>query len=138
MHAILCEVLGNLNAYQINQLCLKSGVPRPTVDSWMRLDRRPRLDLVDKIVDAAGYKITLRRKELVPMTPRAPATPARKLHITIRNGRVELWDQTKMLAYVEDDILHGIDRDGYAVQIGTIGHRVEIIPKFEEWRDKQP
>lgn len=47
------------------------------------------------------------------------------------NDRIELYVRNELRAYVEDDTLYTIGKDGYAVRIGTIEHRAEIIAKWE-------
>ena len=53
--------------------------------------------------------------------------------LTYRNGRTELYTGNELRAYVEDETLFAIDKDGYAVQIATIEHRAEIIEKWRNW-----
>lgn len=53
--------------------------------------------------------------------------------LVTRNSRLELYQANQLRAYVEDDELFGIDKDGYAVHIGTIEHRSEVIMKWQSW-----
>lgn len=53
--------------------------------------------------------------------------------LVYRNDRIEIFVGNELRGYVEDDILFSIDKDGYAVQIATIEHRVEIIEKWKSW-----
>lgn len=48
-------------------------------------------------------------------------------------GKTEARLNGKVIGYAKDDILYGIDKDGYAVEIGTVNHRVEIPTKLREW-----
>lgn len=50
-----------------------------------------------------------------------------------QNGRTELYIGNELRAYVEDETLFALDKDGYAVQIATIEHRSEIIEKWQNW-----
>lgn len=50
-----------------------------------------------------------------------------------RNSRLELYVRNELRAYVEDDELYCIGRDGYAVRVCTIEHRSEVIPRWNEF-----
>lgn len=50
-----------------------------------------------------------------------------------RNERLEVFDDNKLVGYVENETLTGFDRDGYAVEIGHINNNNEIAGKLKEW-----
>ena len=53
--------------------------------------------------------------------------------LAYRNGRTELYTGNELRAYVEDEILFAIAANGYAVRIGEIEHRSEIVSLWEKW-----
>lgn len=53
--------------------------------------------------------------------------------LVTRNDRIELYVGNELRAYVENDILFSIGRDGYADRICEIEHRAEIIAKWESF-----
>lgn len=58
-----------------------------------------------------------------------------KTRVIFQNDRTELLVNGELKAYVnEDDVLYGIDREGYAVKIGTIEHRSQIEKEWKKWR----
>jgi len=48
---------------------------------------------------------------------------------------VKVVKATELVGYVENDVLFGIGKDGYAHEVGTINHTSEIIGKLEEWKE---
>ena len=49
--------------------------------------------------------------------------------------RIKIFDDNNcVVGYVEDETLYAIDRDGYAVPVGTISHQNEIEKTLTEWR----
>lgn len=51
--------------------------------------------------------------------------------------RATVFNENKLVGYVEDFKLFGIDRDGYAVEICHIDHNNEIVTRFREWQTQQ-
>lgn len=95
----------------------KSGVPDPTLRSWFKKRRTPRIDLFIAAAEAEGYEVILRRKTM----PK----------IIDRNDRVEVFERNELIAYVEEETLFKIVK-GYAEPIGRVNHRSEIIGKLTE------
>lgn len=57
--------------------------------------------------------------------------------IPVQDG-VKIFNENKVIGYVEHDILFGMDRDGYAVEICRIDDNSEIIGALTTWRkDRQ-
>lgn len=54
--------------------------------------------------------------------------------ILMRDGRFEIFNENKVVGYVEDNKLFGFDRDGYAEEICHIENNNEITTRFETWR----
>jgi hypothetical protein len=54
-----------------------------------------------------------------------------------RDDRVMIFNENKVIGYVEDSKLYGLDRDGYAVEVCTIDNRNEIAGRFTEWQTRQ-
>lgn len=53
--------------------------------------------------------------------------------IITRDGRAEIFNENKVIGYVEENKLYGFDRDGYAVEICHIDNNHEIAGKLKEW-----
>lgn len=51
-----------------------------------------------------------------------------------RNERLEVFDDNKVIGYVENNTLSGLDRDGYAVEICHIDNNSEIAGRLKEWQ----
>lgn len=120
MDILLETMLGGRSAHDLNRIAISSGVPRATIDSWIRQDRRPRLDLVRKIAEATGHEIMLKRKD--------------GFRLVTHENRINVMRENNVVAYVENDVLFAIDSNGYAEEIGVINHRVEIIGKLKIWK----
>lgn len=54
--------------------------------------------------------------------------------IVQRNERLEAFDGNKVIGYVEENKLYGLDRDGYAVEICHIDNNNEIETKLKAWQ----
>lgn len=53
------------------------------------------------------------------------------------NERTKIFDDSNVVVgYVENETLYAIDRDGYAVPVGTINHPNEIAESLTEWRKR--
>ena len=50
-----------LTAYKLD--CISAGLGHGTVRGWLHRGLRPRLDLFERILNALGYEIVIRRKE---------------------------------------------------------------------------
>jgi formylmethanofuran dehydrogenase subunit A len=65
--------------------------------------------------------------------------PMGKYQLVTKDGRIDIMvNRTRVVGYVEDDTLTAIDAQGYAVPIGAINHRAEIIGKLDAWRAANP
>ncbi|RUW55642.1 hypothetical protein EOA32_01075 [Mesorhizobium sp. M1A.F.Ca.ET.072.01.1.1] len=61
--------------------------------------------------------------------------PMGKYQLVNKDGRIDIMvNRSRVVGYVEDDTLTALDAQGYAVQIGAINHRAEIIGKLDAWR----
>jgi hypothetical protein len=49
----------------------------------------------------------------------------------------KIFSENKLVGYVENGTLYGIDRDGFAVVIGILSDEHEAIPRFQEWQTRQ-
>jgi hypothetical protein len=143
-HYLVAKLFHDQTPAQIKRICERAGVQYPTVREWIFAKRSARIDLFCKCANAAGYEVGLFRVQPPletleqPAMTRKPSNHAAtsKLRIFDRNGRIEVMDGGKLAGYVDGDILSAIDKDGYAVEVGPINHRVEIIGKLENWRSK--
>lgn len=62
-----------------------------------------------------------------------------KYQLVNQDGRINIMvNQSKIVGYVEDETLTALDAQGYAVPIGAINHRAEIIGKLDAWRATHP
>lgn len=52
------------------------------------------------------------------------------------NDRLNIYDGNVIVGYVEGETLFGIDKDGYAEEIGRIDHQNEIEQRLNEWRNR--
>lgn len=57
--------------------------------------------------------------------------------VLMRDGRFEIFNENKVVGYVEDNKLYGFGRDGYAVEICAIDNNNEITTRFEGWNRQQ-
>lgn len=139
VHPLVKELLSDKTSREINRACSRADVSRMAVNGWLKEDAAPRITNLIAIGDMFGLELVWRRKELLPMRPMTQPRPRAtdKLRMINKDKRIEIWDQTKMVAYVDDDQLTAIGKDGYAVPVCRINHRVEIMPKFNEWKAKQ-
>lgn len=49
------------------------------------------------------------------------------------SDRIEAYRENTLVGYAENDKLYAIDKNGYAVEIGPVSHRVEIAGKLDAW-----
>lgn len=64
--------------------------------------------------------------------------PMGKYQLVNQDDRINVMvNRSKIVGYVEDDQLTALDAQGYAVPIGAINHRTEIIGKLDAWRSRQ-
>lgn len=97
-----------------------SGVSSDVIKGWSK--RNPRLDLFLAVANATGFEITMKKK-----------SPKFRI-INAPRGRIEAFEDNRMVGYVENDTLYAIDKHGYAHDAGSVSHRVEIKAKLNEWR----
>lgn len=58
-----------------------------------------------------------------------------KYQLVTKDGRIDIMiNRSRVVGYVEDDTLTALDAQGYAVPVGVINHRAEIIGKLDAWR----
>lgn len=55
-------------------------------------------------------------------------------NIIQRGERADIFLENIRVGYVENDVLYGMDRKGYAVEICVITHKSDINGKLTEWR----
>ncbi len=99
----------------------RTGVRIETLFNWFKGATAPRLDLFIAVANSKGYDVILRKQK--------------SMRIINSNKRIECFIGGELIAYVENDILFGI-KGGYAEEICTISHRVEIPAKLAPWRAK--
>lgn len=128
--ALVSQLLDGKTPNELNRLCRKSGVKRPTIDSWITRRRTPRIDLFGKVAEAAEFELKLQ-----PKTKRKADEMAKYQLVNADDRTNVILDRTRLVGYVEDDTLTGIDAQGYAVRVGTVNHRSEIISKLDAWRN---
>ncbi len=121
---------------EINKICECANVPRPTVNSWLRQDRSPRFDLLYKVAKAAGLVFLLiPQEDQATMFKTKPVMQLpKKFRQFNRNDRIEILYGNDLAGYVENDVLFGIDKDGYSVEVARVNHRTEFIGKLVMWR----
>lgn len=128
-NALVHQIFDGKTSLQINRICETAHIERMTVNSWIRQARMPRVDLLAKVAAAAGFELTLQPRQ------EPKAKPMGKYTLVTKDGRIDIMiNRSKMVGYVEDDTLTALDASGYAVQIGAINHRAEIIGKLDAWR----
>lgn len=128
MNALVHQIFDGKSSVQIHRICEAAEIERPTVDSWIKHRRTPRVDLLARVATAAGFELILQ-----PQQPKAK--PMGKYTLVTKDGRIDIMvNRSKLVGYVEDETLTALDASGYAVPIGAINHRAEIIGKLDAWR----
>jgi len=115
----------------LRALSEKSGVSYMSLERWSRRQASPRIDLFVALANSAGFDVALIPREKVMKSK------SKFIRLVTRIGRVEAFLDNHMVGYVENDTLYGIDRKGFAIEVCTINHRVEIAAKLIEWRKEQ-
>jgi len=147
MNALVRQLFDGKTSQQINRLCEQADIGRMTVDSWIKQRRTPRVDLLAKVGAAAGFELIFQprltasedRKETTMRTATAIATNPTKYTLVNQDKRINIMiNRSRLVGYVEDDTLTALDAQGYAVPVGTINHRAEIIGKLDAWRAAHP
>jgi hypothetical protein len=54
------------------------------------------------------------------------------------DGRQKIFSGNRCVGYVENDVLYGFDKDGYAVEICRVVDGVSIGAMYIDWRRKNP
>ena len=130
-NALVHQIFDGKTSLQINRICETAHIERMTVNSWIRQARMPRVDLLAKVAAAAGFELILQPKE----KPMRTATAPTKYTLVNQDKRISIMiNRSKVVGYVEDDTLTALDAQGYAVPVGAINHRAEIIGKLDAWR----
>lgn len=141
-HYLVAKLLQDQTQEQIKRACKRAGVSYVTVWNWYAKHNSAGIDKFCKVANALGYEVGLFRVqqplEQPTMTRKPSQAATSKLRLTnaINGGRINVMNGDKIAGYVEDDTLFGMDKDGYAVRVDSIAHRVEIIGKLENWRNK--
>lgn len=139
MNALVHQIFDGKTSRELNRIANNANVPRATIDSWLRQDRTPRIDLVSRVATAAGFELILQpcqKPKATTMPATATADPT-KYQLVNKDGRIDVMvNRSRLVGYVEDDTLTALDKAGYAVQVGPINHRTEIIGKLDAWRQQ--
>lgn len=143
MNALVHQIFDGKTSPQINKLCEQADIGRMTVDSWIKQRRTPRVDLLAKVAAAAGFELILqpqqKPKEQTAMLATAARPVTTKYTLVNQDKRINVMiNRSRLVGYVEDNTLTALDAEGYAVQVGPINHRAEIIGKLDAWRAVNP